>query len=339
MKVLQVGAKNYPPAHGGTERVVYNIVNSIADVDFHLLVEWQQDESENIKVIPQNLGYFGRMKYILNYAKKNEIDIIHFHNEKYIPMAMLLSVVFSRIVLTVHAVHFRSPKFSWFTRIVFWVVDVLGTIFLHRMVHCDEYDAKAFGKYIFFRKTYFVNNGTSICDTVQKESDVIYKDKYVYLGRITPAKNLLTLIETADKQKIKVDLYGKLDNERQDYCDKVLAAAAKSDYVDYKGEIPFDKVFDTMKQYRAFLYVTIMEGLPLSVLEAASCGMPLILSNIPHHTFLKLPVVTYVNTQKPEIPYPEQIKTGEANRQYVIENFSIENMGKEYKKIYHSLIH
>ncbi len=29
MKVLQVGSKNYPPAHGGTERVVYNIVNSI----------------------------------------------------------------------------------------------------------------------------------------------------------------------------------------------------------------------------------------------------------------------------------------------------------------------
>ena len=42
MKVLQVGAKNYPPAHGGTERVVYNIVNSIADVGFHLLVDWLQ---------------------------------------------------------------------------------------------------------------------------------------------------------------------------------------------------------------------------------------------------------------------------------------------------------
>lgn len=336
MKVLQVGAKNYPPAHGGTERVVYNIVNSIKDIDFYLLVEWEQEENDRIKVIPKNLGYIGRLKYILSYAKRNSIDVIHFHNEKYIPMAILLTCVFPKIVLTVHGVHFRSPKFSMPTRITFWLVDVLGSIFLQRMVHCAEYDARAFGKYLFFRKTYFVNNGTSIANNIQNESDIVYKDKYVYLGRITPAKNLLALVEAADKKKIQVDIYGKLDRECQEYCDEVLTAISKSEYVEYKGEVPYNQVFDTMKQYKAFLYITIMEGLPLSVLEAASCGMSLILSNIPHHTFLNLPTVAYVDVKEPDIPYPSQIKQGTQNRQYVIDHFSIENMGKEYCKIYNS---
>ena len=336
MKVLQVGAKNYPPAHGGTERVVYNIVNSIDDIDFFLMVEWEQLQSEKINVIPQSLGYFGRMKYILKYVRQNGIDVIHFHNEKYIPMAILLTFVFPKIVLTIHGVHWRSPQFSWFLRVAFWLIDVLGTIFLPRMVQCNEHEAKVFGKYIFFRKTWFVNNGTPVADAIQTEGDIVYKDKYVFLGRITPVKNVLALIEAANKRKIKVDIYGKLDNERKMYCDKVLAAISKSEYVEYKGEVPYNQVLDTIKKYKAFLNVSITEGLPLSVLEAASCGMHLILSDIPYHTFLKFPAVTYVDVKKPEIPYPDQIKPGTENRQYVIDHFSIENMGREYNKIYNS---
>jgi len=336
MKVLQVGAKNYPPAHGGTERVVYNIVNSIEDVDFHLLVEWEQEESEKIKVIPKKLGYLGRMKYILRHAKQNGIDVIHFHNEKYIPMAILLCFVFRKIVLTIHGVHWRSPQFSPILRLAFWMIDVMGTIFLPRMVQCNEHEAKVFGKYIFFRKTWFVNNGAPVADSIQTEGDILYKDRYVFLGRITPVKNVLSIIEAADKRKIKVDIYGKIDDVRKKYCDQVLAAAAKSEYAEYKGEVPYDQVLDTIKKYKAFLNVSITEGLPLSVLEAASCGLPLILSNIPYHTSLKFPSVSYVNVKNPEIPHPDQIKSGAENRQHVIDHFSIENMGREYSKIYHS---
>jgi glycosyltransferase involved in cell wall biosynthesis len=338
MKILQVGAKNYPPNHGGTERVVYNIVQAISDFDFYLLVEWEQEENNMVKVIPKNLGYFSRMMFILRFAKENKIDVIHFHNEKYIPMAIFLTLTFKKIVLTIHGVHFRSPKFSFFTKIIFWLVDIIGTILLPRMVHCTEYDSIFFSKFIFFRKTFFVNNGTPICDTIQEEKDIIYLNKYIYLGRITPAKNLLKLIEAANKREIKVDIYGKLDQECTDYCNQFIQAIQNSNFVEYKGEIAYDQVFITMKKYKAFIYITIMEGLPLSVIEAASCGMPLILSNIPHHRYLKLPCVTYVDVKNPIIPYPSEVKDGRDNRLYTIEHFSIEKMGNEYKKIYNSLL-
>jgi len=335
IKVLHVGAKNYPPAHGGTERVVYNIVNSIEPVDFYILVEWKQEETDRVFVLPKRL-YFSKMVYIYKFAKKNKIDVIHFHNEKYIPMAILLSIVFRRIVLTVHGVHFRSPKFSFFNRVLFWIVDVLGTIFLPRMIYCSEVDEKEFSKYIFFKKTYFINNGTNICDEIQKEEDIEYPETYIYLGRITPAKNIVTLIDAADLRKVKVHVYGVLDKECPEYCNLVLSKIDKSEYVEYRGVVAHDNVFSTMKKYKAFLYVTIMEGLPLSVLEAASCGMFLILSRIPHHEFLKLPAVEYVDVKKPLIPYPDEIPSGALNREYVLNNFSNEKMGEEYLKIYNS---
>lgn len=338
MKVLQIGAKNYPPAHGGTETVVHNLVQSLSDqIEFDLLVEWEQELVDNVEVIPKNLNYFKKMLYFLEYARKNNVDIIHFHNEKYIPMAILLSAIFRKIVLTVHGVHFRSPKWNYFVRGLFWVVDVLGSIFITRLVHCSEYDQRAFKKLIFFRKTYYVNNGTKISDTAQVKEDLIHKDTYIFLGRITPAKNVLKLVESAEKQMIKVDIYGRLDQECPEYCSEFMRLVKQSKFVNYKGVINHDKVFSKIKEYKAFLYITIMEGLPLAVLEAASCGLPLILSNIPHHTYLNLPKVWYVDFKNPILPKPNELENGIQNRKYVIDNFTIKKMGTDYKRIYESI--
>ena len=338
IKVLHVGAKNYPPAHGGTERVVYNIVNSIQSVDFYLLVEWDQVQTDRIFVLPNNLNYASKTKFILNFARRHHIDIIHFHNEKYIPMAIYFSVVFKKVVLTVHGVHFRSPKFSWFHRAVFFIVDTLGTIVLPRMVHCSEYDQKEFAKYIPFRKTYFVNNGTNISPSPQTPVDILYKDTYVYVGRITPAKNVLKLIDSADAKGIKVHIYGMLDKQCPDYCNQVLSRIEQSKYIEYKGVAPYNQLFEIMKKYAAFLYITIMEGLPLAVLEAASCGMYLILSDIPQYNFFNITSVTYVKVYDLLIPYPSEISKGAINRDYIINNFSNEHMGREYLKVYESLL-
>jgi glycosyltransferase involved in cell wall biosynthesis len=204
------------------------------------------------------------------------------------------------------------------------------------MVYCSEYDSIAFSKYIFFRKTYYINNGTNICETPQEKNDIQYPDTYIYLGRITPAKNVVRLVDAATEQKIKVHLYGVLDKQCPDYCDLVLAKVNESDYVEYKGTVSHDKVFGTMKKYRAFLYITIMEGLPLAVLEAGSCDIPLILSNIPHHTYLKFPNVKYVDVKNPQIPRPSEITSERANRKHVLDHFSNEQMGKEYLEIYNS---
>jgi glycosyltransferase involved in cell wall biosynthesis len=338
MKVLHVGAKNYPPNHGGTERVVYNIVNSIDDVEFLIMVEWDQEESDHIVPIPKGLGYIGRLFYIFNYIKMNAIDIVHFHNEKYIPMAAFISIFRKGVVLTDHGAQSKNPKYSILVRSLFKITEIFGATFIRRMTFCSEYDQIQMSKIIPFRKCYFVNNGTDICETSQKESDIIYPDTYVYLGRITPQKNIVNLIKVSDQQMIKVDIYGNFDKDCPEYTKEVMDLLDKSQYVKYKGVISYDQVFETIKKYKAFLYLTIMEGLPLSVLEAASCGMYLILSDIPYHTYLSMPAVSYINLKDMKIPNPEQIGSGRENRDHIIRNFSNQEMGKNYKKIYNSLI-
>lgn len=338
MKVLHVGAKNYPPNHGGTERVVHNIVNSIPDVEFFIMVEWSHEVSNNIILMPKNFGYIGRLFFILKFVLKNNINIIHFHNEKYIPMAVFFSSFKKGVVLTDHGAQSKNPKYSLGIRVLFRITEILGATFIRRMTFCSEYDQIQMSKIIPFRKCYFVNNGTDICDKVQKKSDILYPDTYVYLGRITPQKNIINLIISANSQNIKVDLYGNFDKDCPNYTEEVMALVNKSQYVQYKGVIPYDQVFETIKKYKAFLYITIMEGLPLSVLEAASCGVYLILSDIPYHTYLSMPAVSYVNLKNLFIPYPVEIGSGEENRRHIISTFSNQEMGKNYKYIYDNIV-
>lgn len=335
---MHVGAKNFPPAHGGTERVVYNIINSIKDAEFYLLLEWGQTETEHIKKIPEGISFGSKIKFIRRFCKEKNIDIVHFHNEKYIPIAILLSTTFKRIVLTIHGVHFNSPKYNWFQRFGFLIVDTVGAVLLKRMIFCSEYDQKTFAKYLFFRKVYSVNNGADICEQGQVEKDIEFEDTYIYIGRITPAKNILRLIEAADNSQVKLHLYGLFDKECPAYCEQVKDRLKKSRYVEYKSEVSHDKVIPTMKKYKAFLYVTLMEGLPLAVLEAASCGLYLILSDIPHHRYLRFPQVTYVNPKGFLIPKPDSIQLGARNRQHMITYFSNRKMGMEYNEIYNSLM-
>jgi len=40
MRILHVGAKNFPPNHGGTERLVYDLVTGMPEIESHVFVEW-----------------------------------------------------------------------------------------------------------------------------------------------------------------------------------------------------------------------------------------------------------------------------------------------------------
>ena len=74
-KVAHVGPKNYPPSHGGVEKMVYDVIENMPDVTSSVLVEWDQPELPNVKVLPR--GIYKQLKYIKKYVRASKIDIIH----------------------------------------------------------------------------------------------------------------------------------------------------------------------------------------------------------------------------------------------------------------------
>ena len=77
----------------------------------------------------------------------------------------------------------------------------------------------------------------------------------------------------------KLDLYGYFHNWESQWWRTVDKAGVR-DMVEYKGEIAHEKVYDVMRGYDVFLSPSNFEGFPLSISEAMSCALPVVVSRI-----------------------------------------------------------
>jgi len=94
--------------------------------------------------------------------------------------------------------------------------------------------------------------------------------KIVTVARLTKPKRIDLLIKAVENLKVELHIVG--DGELRSDLEKM-----KSANVFFHGEIDD---FQDFFRYDTFALISDSEGLPLSALEAMSCGLPLILSDV-----------------------------------------------------------
>lgn len=171
--------------------------------------------------------------------------------------------------------------------------------------------------------------------------------KFVYVARIIPIKNHKFLIDVLQetKKNIRFIFIGEDISNLKDYCDK----NDLSNRIEFTGLIPREEVFEKIQQADVYISSSTLEGLPISVLEAMYCGLPVILSDIPQHKEIKNDKdfinVIPLNIDKwkniindyADMNCDEIEKIGNKCKEYVKEYFSLKNMHYKYDKIYSSM--
>ena len=105
--------------------------------------------------------------------------------------------------------------------------------------------------------------------------------KFVFVSHISSGKGVKELFEVSDRlpSPCQIDVFGPLgfDISKQHIHD-----LSKLHRADYKGELSPGHVMEVLKTYDVLLLPTCMrsEGYPGIILEAYSCGLPVIASNI-----------------------------------------------------------
>lgn len=330
MKILHIGLKNYPPAHGGVEKVVYEINQSLKNIEFYIFVEWKQKENKYIKVLPQ--GILKQIRFIKSYVKENNRSILHFHKEGFIPHSILLSLCGNKVIHTIHGCAWRVKRWSWWIRIIFYILDLLACLFVCKIIFVGEEDFRHFSRIIFWRKLNFVPNGVEI-NLIECSKDI---SKCVYIGRISPEKNILRLIEMFDNKNKMLTIFGPVDKHDEFYVNQVMKAIEKNPNVKYGGVLSYSDVIPVIAKYNTLFNISFSEGMPVSVLEAASVGLNLVLSNIPQHRDLNFTDVYYIN---PCSPVDNSNFSGNSikNKQHVEKNFPIGKTGKYYEDLYNQI--
>ncbi len=123
-----------------------------------------------------------------------------------------------------------------------------------------------------------------------------------------------------------------------------------ADRVHFLGFLPRDEVYVQIKRHDVYVSSSSYEGLPISLLEAMSCGVVCAVSDIEQHREIqeKCPSLITVNntpedwvraidriaSMKPE----ERARIAAQNKRDVDRYFSLERMHAQYDRVYEKII-
>jgi glycosyltransferase involved in cell wall biosynthesis len=101
----------------------------------------------------------------------------------------------------------------------------------------------------------------------------------LFIGRFMPEKNIQSILEACHLAKVSITLLGKGPLK------KSMIEFTRSFHIDaqFIESIPNTQIPQLMGNHRLFMIASIYEGNPKVLLEAMSCEMPCIASNIPEH--------------------------------------------------------
>lgn len=108
-------------------------------------------------------------------------------------------------------------------------------------------------------------------------------DHIICTATITPRKRVLEMAQAAVLARVKVRFIGEPYSPEDPYFRQFMATVNKSiGWVEYGGGIR-DRVrlADEYRAAKGFILLSAMESQSLSALEAAACGCPLLLSDLP----------------------------------------------------------
>ncbi len=95
------------------------------------------------------------------------------------------------------------------------------------------------------------------------------KNRLIYVGRLSPEKNLKSAIAACTMADVGLDIVGQGEQEQE----LLKTAEAYGADVRWLGVIPNDNLPTILNGYRYFILVSLWEGMPKALLEAMAAGL------------------------------------------------------------------
>ena len=275
---------------------------------------------------------------VLKLINENSPEILHLHSSK----AGLYGRVIKRglnkkipIIYNPHGLSFLQTDISNKKRHIYKFVEKMLAIYsTNKIVGVSEQEYREISKHISKKKAVKINNG------VKKNKSIIKDKKYdfVTVGRICEQKNPYLFNQFAQLFPNKKFLWiGEGD----------LRHILSSDNIDITGWIKDkDKLNDLLKSSKIYLQLSLWEGLPISLLEAMSIGLPCIVTdcigltevveNAENGKIIEYSLENVENVVAEINAYYDKYSFNSKNAIDTI--YSVNNMVKQYQDLYFNLI-
>ena len=232
----------------------------------------------NVKVI-QNRKKIHRYLYafLIPFLYKKDISevavIRAYHQSGTIP-AILIKLLYGKNFIFNHAFDYKKfalIEHKYLQYLLFHLVDPLAFLFARKIFVANlKYLSKS-------KKTIFLPNGVNT-DLFQPKKNYILKKpaEIITIGRLVSQKNHLMLIKALAGLNVKLTIIGNgslksaLDNEAAKYKVRLNIITRLS----------YDKLPKKLKSADIFVLPSTIEGHPKALLDAMSCGLPAVCTNV-----------------------------------------------------------
>jgi len=361
MKIVVAGTRGIPDIQGGVETHCEELYTKLINLGCEvLLIRRSCYVAENNKIksykgialkdtyAPKHKGLeaFLHTFTAVFYARKLKADILHIHAIGPAIMTPLARMLGLKVVVTHHGQDYKRHKWGKIAKMVLRAGEWSGAKYANELiVISEEINTVIKQKYKRFNAN-LIYNGVNIPvksnETAYIQSLGLTPQKYIFaVGRFVKEKGFHGLIETFKKlntKEYKLVIAG--DADQPDLYSENLKQLAKENGVVLTGFVKGKKLNELFSNAKMFVLPSFHEGLPISLLEAMSYDIDVLVSDIQANLEVNLPDGYYFecgNWDNLKNKMEEKLARSE-NVKYDLSKYNWDHIAKETLAVYQRLM-
>ena len=313
MRIAMIGQKGIPAIHGGVEKHVHDLSVRLVEHGHEVTVysrSWYTrakgtdmvEGIERIHIPTFRSKYLDTIVHVFGstiHALFKRYNVIHYHGVgpsllAWIPRIFAPKV---RVIVTLHSLDRFHKKWNWFGRFMLKIGEQTAYLFADETITVSK-SLREYMKTHYDKETTYIPNGVEMPAVVKKVSHLssfgLTPDQYiVMISRLVPHKGAHLLIEAFKNlkernqdnpliQSLKLAIVGGTAYTDEYVRELHLSAGAMNDIV-FTDFQTGDALAELYSQARVMVHPSLNEGLPITVLQGMSYGIPVLLSAIGEH--------------------------------------------------------
>ncbi len=314
MKIFVTGTRGVPTIPGGVERHCEKLYPIIAAQGHEVmlsrrscyvdqpLTEWQGVSLVDIFAPRQkSIEAIVHTALSLILARRWGAHVLHVHAigpALVVPLARILGM---KVVVTNHGPDYDRQKWSSMAKRVLRLGEYLGCKYANEVIVVSEHIRRIVSERCG-RDSNLIYNGVPVpvisTATTYLQSLGITPGRYLLaVARLVPEKGLHDLFDAFElmEGELKLVIAGDADHEDK-YSAGLKQRASHNPNIIMPGYVTGDDLSQLFSHARVFVLPSYHEGLPITLLEALSYGLTVVISNIPANTEIQLNDESYFET-------------------------------------------
>lgn len=365
MKIAMIGQKGIPAVYGGVERHVEELSTRLSGLGHEVTVYTRpyytsrlRTNYQGVRLVSLRSWHTKHLDAITHtlfatwHAMREHVDVYHYHGVGPSLVAWIPRVFRpkARVVSTFHSPDRLHQKWGMLARAMLTLGERASIQFAHETITVSKslsvYCQERYGK-----TTTYIPNGVPQMRT-EKPSMIgsafgLQGDDYVLVvTRLVPHKGVHYLIKAFEQLKTSKKLVIVGDSAFTDAYVQNLHKMSGSQVI-FTGWQSGHMLNELFSNASIYVQPSESEGLPISVLEAAAYGLPIVASNIPSNmeivgqcglSFTKGDIASLSETVQTLLDDQElQIELGKKARKLVQQEYAWESITEHTSRLYHRL--